>query len=199
MLGEAQLEKGEQAEQLIPKIEALLSDADMDYAALDALAATTGPGGFTGVKIGLAALKGIQLATSLPLIGVSVFEALAWQLREEYQHICIVLDARRGEVFMQRFTLTPDIIATSDPELVPIEAVEYASDTPLHIISNCWEGLAEHVPQEGAVTLLQKNTYPTARDVAGMAAWKIAHGDDEQPAEPLYIRPPDAKLPSKRA
>ena len=66
-----------QSERLVPMIEAVMSEAGIAYGALDAVAVTLGPGGFTGVRIGLATARALALAWARPIIGVSNFEALA--------------------------------------------------------------------------------------------------------------------------
>ncbi len=65
------------AERLVPMIEAVMAEGAMAYADLDCLAVTLGPGGFTGVRIGLATARGLALACGRPLVGVSNFQVLA--------------------------------------------------------------------------------------------------------------------------
>lgn len=66
-----QMERG-QAERLIPMVRDVLKQADASFADIDVVAVTTGPGSFTGVRVGLAAADGIAMAAGLPMIGVSV-------------------------------------------------------------------------------------------------------------------------------
>ncbi|MGQ0676762.1 MAG: tRNA (adenosine(37)-N6)-threonylcarbamoyltransferase complex dimerization subunit type 1 TsaB, partial [Rhodospirillales bacterium] len=73
----AQASRHGQAEILLPMIEAALAEAGLSYGALAAIATTQGPGSFTGLRAGLAAARGLKLATGLPAIGVSTFDAAA--------------------------------------------------------------------------------------------------------------------------
>jgi tRNA threonylcarbamoyladenosine biosynthesis protein TsaB len=72
----ARMERGH-AEALMPMIVAVLADAGIGFPALDAVAVTVGPGSYTGIRVGLAAAKGIALARGIPLIGVTTLEAVA--------------------------------------------------------------------------------------------------------------------------
>lgn len=94
------MEKG-QAERLIPLLERVLQDAALSWTALSALAVGTGPGNFTGVRIAVAAARGLALSLDVPAIGVTALEAAAHGLPRP---ITVIEDARRGEVYVQTFT-----------------------------------------------------------------------------------------------
>ncbi len=89
---------------VLETIDTLLSLAGMVPASLNALAVTIGPGAFTGLRIGLAAVKGLAAALDLPVACVSTLEVLAVQAGLFSGSICPVLDARRGEVYFSRFS-----------------------------------------------------------------------------------------------
>ena len=93
------------AERLPRLIESVLAEADVDVEALDGLAVTVGPGSFSGIRTGLAAARGLALATGLRAIPVTTLEALAARLigREGALPVAAVMDARRGQVFLQLF------------------------------------------------------------------------------------------------
>ena len=88
-----------QAERLLPMLEALLAEAGVRWADLDGLAVCTGPGNFTGLRIAVAAARGLALALGVPAVGVTAFEALA---EPEGPSTVAILD-RRGTVFVQAF------------------------------------------------------------------------------------------------
>lgn len=95
-----------QAERLVPMIEEVMAEARADYRALDGIAATVGPGSFTGVRVGLAAARGLALAAGVPLIGVSTLEAVAAAVPAAERHgrtVLAALDALRGRLYTQRF------------------------------------------------------------------------------------------------
>jgi len=94
------MEKG-QAERLIPLLEELLAEGGIGWRDLRALAVGTGPGNFTGVRIAVAAARGLALGLGIPAVGVTRLEALAHGLPRP---VTVVEDARRGEVYVQSFT-----------------------------------------------------------------------------------------------
>jgi tRNA threonylcarbamoyladenosine biosynthesis protein TsaB len=94
------MEKG-QAERLVPMLEELLAEASLGWRDLKAIAVGTGPGNFTGVRIAVAAARGLALGLGIPAVGVTRLEALAFGLPRP---LTVIEDARRGEVYVQLFT-----------------------------------------------------------------------------------------------
>ncbi len=111
------MEKG-QAERLMPMLEEVLAEGGLAWADLKALAVGTGPGNFTGVRIAVAAARGLALGLAIPAVGVTRLEALAYGLPRP---VIVVEDARRGEVYMQRFEAT----AAEAAVLAPAESVPF--------------------------------------------------------------------------
>jgi tRNA threonylcarbamoyladenosine biosynthesis protein TsaB len=89
-----------QAERLMPMLEELLAEAGIGWGDLRALAVGTGPGNFTGVRIAVAAARGLALGLGVPAVGVTRLEALAHGLPRPLR---VIDDARRGEVYVQDF------------------------------------------------------------------------------------------------
>ena len=89
------------AERLMPMIEALLLEAALGFDNLDRIAVTTGPGSFTGIRVGVAAARGLALALEIPAVGVGSLDALAYPIAATRRAgtVIAVLDARRGEVY----------------------------------------------------------------------------------------------------
>ena len=94
------MEKG-QAERLVPLLEDLLAEGGITWSDLKALAVGTGPGNFTGVRISVAAARGLALGLGIPAVGVTRLEALAYGLPLPLR---VIEDARRGDVYVQDFT-----------------------------------------------------------------------------------------------
>ena len=161
------MEKG-QAERLIPMLEELLAEAGLSWADLTALAVGTGPGNFTGVRIAVAAARGLALSLSIPAIGVTRLEALAYGLPRP---LWVVEDARRGEVYAQRF----DSI-DSTAKLTRLDAL--SPDAPV----------AGNALPDALVSL------PVAEAIARVAATRSAT-PQPRPA-PFYLRGADAAPPS---
>src|SRR3978361_955387 len=91
------------AEDLIPLIARVMRKADMPYSALDRIAVTTGPGSFTGLRVGISAARGIALAAAKPVVGVTTLAVYAApHLREHGEHpILSAIDARHEHVYFQ--------------------------------------------------------------------------------------------------
>jgi tRNA threonylcarbamoyladenosine biosynthesis protein TsaB len=110
------MEKGH-AERLVPMLEELLAEGGLAWTDLKALAVGIGPGNFTGVRIAVAAARGLALGLGIPAVGVTRLEALAYDLPRP---VMVIEDARRGEVYVQDFTTDGPGAA----RLAPIDSVE---------------------------------------------------------------------------
>ena len=105
LLAEATLLRNKtHSERLLPSIKYILSECGLHLNDLDALAVTTGPGSFTGLRIGLSTLKGLGWALEKPLLGISTLHALAYNVPYTNLKICPILDARKGEVYTALFS-----------------------------------------------------------------------------------------------
>lgn len=85
--------------QLLPAIQALLQEARLTINEIDGMAVSLGPGSFTGLRVGLSAVKGLALAVEKPVVGVPTLDALASHLPFTPSLICPMVDARKGEVY----------------------------------------------------------------------------------------------------
>lgn len=93
---------------LLPMAEDMLKNAEMTLDDVDALAVAHGPGSFTGIRIGVSAVKGLAWAAEKPCIGVSTLEAMAWHGVSHGGYICCVMDARRNQVYNAIFKIEND-------------------------------------------------------------------------------------------
>ena len=93
------------AEALMPLIARVMDHAEMEFAELDRLAVTTGPGSFTGLRVGISAARGIALAASKPAVGLSTLSGLAAPLiaEDDSSNVVAALDARHDHVYLQVF------------------------------------------------------------------------------------------------
>ena len=113
-----------QSERLVPMLEEVMGEAGLAYHELDAIAVTRGPGGFTGVRIGLATARGLALAWGRPLIAVSTLEAVAAATTEAERQdrtILVLLDAKRADLYVQAFD--PDLVPLSEPAALSLEMI----------------------------------------------------------------------------
>src|SRR5262249_43558166 len=120
------------AEALLPMIDRVMARAGRRPAQLDAVAAAVGPGGFTGIRVGLAAASGIALATGVRLLGVTSFAAVAAHLAAWDGWTLVALDSRREDLYAQM--LAPDGGAAAPEALLPgALAARVAGRAPLRI------------------------------------------------------------------
>lgn len=177
------------AEALMPMLQEVMAEAGVAYADLERIGVTTGPGSFTGLRIGLSAARGLALATGVSAFGISTLEAVARAAADAHpdRDIFVVLDTGRPEVFVQRFApdLSPrtPLAATADP-------AASLPETPVAIAGNGAERLRS---KAGNTAVFADAALPHARDVAAIAAAR-APGEAGGLA-PLYIHPSYAKAP----
>jgi tRNA threonylcarbamoyladenosine biosynthesis protein TsaB len=187
----------DQADRLVELIDAVLRGAGLDYDAVDVIAVNHGPGSFTGVRAGVAAARGLALASARPVIAVNTLEVLAAALGPQPSGtIVAALDARRGQVYLQTFDHR--LGALSAPQAVaPADARLAGAAPPLHLVGDGAAPLEAALP--GDVPVLSQSAEPDALYVAGRAISRLAAG--ERPVaggavQPLYLRAPDARLPT---
>ncbi len=186
------------AEALVPMIEEVQAETHFAFDDLDAFAVTVGPGTFTGLRVGLATARGLAVAASKPLIGVTTLEAIAWPARQEVKSdgaVVAAFDARRNEVYLQCFS--SDGAPLTEPALVSLDDLaSHVPDEALVCVGTGATLVRDHlISHAHDVTLAAASPLPDARVVAEIAAGRPA--DPENLAGPLYLRAPDAKLPSK--
>ena len=159
------------AERLAPMVDEVLANAGLKIANIDQIAVCTGPGSFTGLRVALAFAKGLALPRKIPVVGISALEVHAARHDpENTRRIIAFTDVRRGELCFQLFenglALTPALTETAD------EAQRFMAAQNAEIFEL------------------------TAPVSAAMLAWlSMGLSQKSHPAEPLYSRPPDAKLP----
>jgi tRNA threonylcarbamoyladenosine biosynthesis protein TsaB len=186
------MERGH-AEALAPMIDEVMREAACPFARLDRLAVTTGPGTFTGQRVGLSFMRGLRVALKKPLLGVTSLAAMAEQARREANADCAaaVHDARRGEVYLE---------AVGCPIPVQLVAFEKAlslleSIGDVLVAGTAAARVAEAFRTQGMDVRVSPVTAPDAVWVARLAQHLKAN---ETVPRPLYLRAPDAKLPGQQ-
>jgi len=108
LLGESMLDyKKTHSQTLLPMLDELRSRLELDMGTLDAIAVASGPGSFTGLRIGSATAKGLGLALGKPLVEVPTLEGLAWNLYGTDRLVCPLMDARRNQVYTAAYEFVP--------------------------------------------------------------------------------------------
>ncbi len=124
---------GTHSQRLMPAIEGFLKGCGLALSEIDLFAVGSGPGSFTGLRVGVSTLKGLAWAVSRPVIGVSTLQALAMNIKEQDALICPVLDARKGQVYSALFMLSCGELerVMEDAAQRPEEVLEVLTDTGL--------------------------------------------------------------------
>lgn len=173
-------------ERLAPLVAEVMAQAGVAFDRLDRIAVTVGPGSFTGLRVGLAFAKGLSAALGIPAVGVGSLEALA---QPHNGRAFAVLDAKRGQVYLQAFA---DGVAVSAPDALPIEtaAARLAELAPDLLVGTGAALLADMRPSARVMAI-------DHADPAAVAALAAARAPI--PPRPLYLRAPDAKLPGGKS
>jgi tRNA threonylcarbamoyladenosine biosynthesis protein TsaB len=182
------MERGH-AEALAPMVSAAMSQAEIAYDALARLAVTTGPGTFTGQRVGLAFMRGLRVALHIPLIGVTSLGAMCAQASEENGSAtaAAIHDARRDEVYFAMQDGSPEILLFADAAKRIEDAVRKA---PIALAGTAAKRVADAVKSSNICL-----TAITAPDALWVVRLALAAPVPETVPKPLYLRAPDAKIP----
>jgi len=166
--------------------EAVLDEARLSAADLDLVAVTVGPGSFTGIRAALALAHGIALAVGVPVVGVTVGEALADALPFlGHRSLWSVIDSRRGRVFLER---SDDVIA------IPLDALPMP-EGGVALAGDAAPAVAARLAARDVDVMLTDARLPMVRHVAVVAEQRATGQRPARAAQPLYVDPPEARLP----
>ena len=180
------------AEALMPLIARVMKASGIAFTALDRIAVTTGPGSFTGLRVGLSAARGIALAAGKPAVGVTTLTAYAAPVVSESgeQPVISAIDARHDHVYFQ--VVSGNGSALVRPQLVSIEqALDASRFGAPWLVGNAAEILKQRWPAQ-ALAPFKVDAQP-APDIAWVGWLGAAVSPDTAPARPYYLRGPDAR------
>jgi tRNA threonylcarbamoyladenosine biosynthesis protein TsaB len=193
------------ARQILGMVEAILAEAQVSLPMLDGIAASIGPGAFTGVRISVAVAQGLAFGAELRVVPVTTLEALAFQVvRRGETHALACLDARMGEVYWGCFVADArrGLAASNCASVGPPQSVVLPGAGAYRGIGR---GFAAY-PALGALpglTLDPKDAHelPNAREFAALGAMRLSLGEGLDPADlsPLYLRDKVALTEAERA
>ncbi|EUC00458.1 universal protein YeaZ [Rhizobium sp. CF080] len=174
------------AERLMAVIDEALTAASFPLKSVERIAVVIGPGSFTGIRVGVAAARGLGLALGVESVGVTTLEALAVKFLGEHpgHPVVVAMDAKRNEVYTQAFSAKGE--ALGEPAALSPESVSALANSLSAVTTGSW---VEHSLGKGAAENDGRDRFDIAV-VARIAAEKPA---DAQRPKPLYLRGPDAK------
>ena len=196
LLAEMTLNRGNtHSENLLPIVETLLERSALTIDDVDLFAVSTGPGSFTGVRIGVATIKGLAFGKEKPCVGVSTLEALAENLAFLSDAlICPVMNARRNQVYTALFRGKTRLLPDS---AIPVEELEEILATypePVWFVGDGYELVTAQIkhPYSPLPERLQLQSAASVASVALRAAQEGKAVDDAQ-LSPVYLRPSQAE------
>ena len=178
----------------------LLAETGWDLEQIDLWAVSTGPGSFTGVRIGMATVKGLAWATQKPVIGVSTLEVLALSVTPTPYLICPILDARQQEVYFAFYRRTPAgaVVMVREPgHLRPLALVQEIQEAAVFVgngVRRYQEIFKEHLgPRALFPEVWGHPLSGFALSVIAQKRFRQGEGRNAREVSPLYLRPAAAE------
>ncbi|MFK5926459.1 MAG: tRNA (adenosine(37)-N6)-threonylcarbamoyltransferase complex dimerization subunit type 1 TsaB [Desulfuromusa sp.] len=193
--------RGTHSEKLLQQINLLLCEAGWKLEDLDLLSVVTGPGSFTGLRIGIATVKGLAQALNKPVVPVSSLQAVAMNLPLSPIPICAFLDARKKEVYSQIFEwhATAGPVAIGEPSVLPPAQLLKGLSGTVALVGDgvaLYHHLIDDILAERALIPVATAHQLRAAHASWLAlqAWRADLVQDAAEILPTYIRPSDAEL-----
>jgi tRNA threonylcarbamoyladenosine biosynthesis protein TsaB len=190
------------AERLMPMIAEVMQEAGLVFADIGRIAVTVGPGTFTGVRGGVAAARGLALASGVTAVGATSLAVMALQARQQLgrglddRPLAVAVDARRDAVYLQLFAGVENAQVTRPLVLPADEAAGHFAGRSAVIVGSGAEQVARAVRATGGqAEAMLIDLQPDARTLAAIAADLVP----DPPLRPLYLRPPDVKPQADRS
>jgi len=192
------------SERLMAAVDRLVAECGFSPRDLDGLAVSIGPGSFTGLRVGLATVKGLALALDLPIAPVPTLDALAARLPFAEAAVCPILDARKGEVYLSLYRWDgQEMVRNWDYLALTPEAAAARLEAPVILLG---DGIAACRPWlarlgDGCRVAPPAQRMPSPAVVAQIGRRMLAAGEGRGADEiaPLYLRPSEAELKARRA
>lgn len=186
--------------EFMPALQSLLASSGNTPKDLTAVVTATGPGSFTGLRVGLAAAKGIVHGLRIPLIGVSSLEAIANQVHHISHSLCAMISSRKGEVFTAFFKWNDDqgIIRNGEDRSFKLKELDSIIGGPTLFIGNDFNSQGNYIKELlGEKAILAPHHLwvlrPAAVGALGLKRFKDKDFDDIRDLVPRYLRPPDIR------
>jgi tRNA threonylcarbamoyladenosine biosynthesis protein TsaB len=192
------------AEQILGMVETVLADGGVSLSMLDGIAASIGPGAFTGVRISVSVAQGLAFGAGLPVVPITTLEALALQAMDESTHQALAcLDARMGEVYWGCFATDSarGVAALGSLTVGPPAQVMFPAAGRYRGIGRGFAAYPALTQLAGIDPQVRAGALPDARHMARLGALRLAAGESMDPAElqPRYLRDKVALTENERA
>jgi tRNA threonylcarbamoyladenosine biosynthesis protein TsaB len=186
-------------ERTVPTIDWMLEAVGWTHSDLDGIGVTTGPGSFTGLRVGLSVAQGLATALGIPAVGVSTLAALAFNLAHAEGTVVPVLDARKGEVYTAQFSASAGSMSRSAPDALksPAEITDEIARAQerFFFIGDALGPYGDQwrtVMPNRAVFVQGSQGLPRAGNVGMLAARALQAQDEPPELQPTYLRRPEA-------
>jgi tRNA threonylcarbamoyladenosine biosynthesis protein TsaB len=180
------------AEALMPLVARVMKQSGLAFADIDRVVVTTGPGSFTGLRVGIAAARGFALAAGIPAVGISTPSAYAapYLGADDKSPVVAAIDARHDHVYLQVFA--PGGRTLVAPRLAALsEAVRAASDTAACVVGSAAKAVAAALGETAPAPVTVDAR--AAPDIAWVAQIGTVVPEATSPPKPQYLRAPDAQ------
>lgn len=177
------------AEALLPLLDGVMAQAQLDFFSIDRIAVTVGPGSFTGLRVGIAAARGIALAARKPVVGITTLAALAAPSihADPDRPVAAAIDGRHRHVYFELYGMQGRVLLA--PRIIPLaDAVQAAADASARLVGSGARMMAELWPDPAQLPPIDERRAPDIGWVARLGA----NQRHDAPPKPLYLRPPDA-------
>jgi tRNA threonylcarbamoyladenosine biosynthesis protein TsaB len=178
------------ASDLLPALDRLVTGLGASPSELTAVIVGTGPGSYTGLRVGIATAMGIARASGATVLGVPSGETLCFGACAPGATMILLLDARSGEIYYAKYRRLDDEVETIDPPRVVVPAeVARLVDAEIAIFGDATVGAAAGL-STSALARLRTDVVPAARDLLELGSRRIARGmaTPLDVLEPLYLR-----------
>jgi tRNA threonylcarbamoyladenosine biosynthesis protein TsaB len=191
------------SERMMAVVDRLMTDCGWSPKELEGLAVSVGPGSFTGLRIGIATVKGLALALGLPVAPVPTLDALAATLPFADAAVCPLLDARKGEVFCSLYRWRErEMTREWDYLALTPEAVAARLTGPVIVLGDGVSACRPYLVPLGAgvreAPPARRSPSPATVAQLGHAMLAAGRGIAAEAVTPLYLRPSEAELKARR-
>lgn len=187
---------------LLPMIRHMLETSGVSVDKIDCMACSVGPGSFTGIRIGIATVKGLAFGTDKPCIGVSSLEAMAYGMKSVNGIVCPVINARRTQYYSALFRIQDGAVTrlTEDEVILgaDLDGILAEYDESIYLTGDGYESARGFITYPRLMYTPESCRWPTAFAVAEAAAYKLIHASPEtvftpDDLVPVYLRKTQAE------